>query len=89
MSTTKIIIQDFIILIAASSAPFRVYTDADDINYLIPHQISNNILKKITRIINVDLKKVFTNFWKFGNAAALIIPITLDATNGRVVKSGN
>lgn len=50
----------------------------DDIDYLIPHQASMNMLKTLAQLIKLPFEKVKTNMDKYGNTAAASIPILLD-----------
>ena len=49
-----------------------------EIDYMLPHQASIGMLKKLADIIGIDWSKVLTNMDKYGNTAAASIPILLD-----------
>jgi 3-oxoacyl-[acyl-carrier-protein] synthase-3 len=53
----------------------------EDINYMIPHQPSINILKKTAEIIGLPFSKVMTNMEKYANTSGGTIPIMLDEVN--------
>lgn len=50
----------------------------DDIKYLLPHQPSIGILKKIAKEIDMPFEKVKTNMDKYANTSGGTIPILLD-----------
>ena len=53
----------------------------DDINYLLPHQPSIGILKKIAKEIEMPFEKVKTNMDRYANTSGGTIPILLDEVN--------
>jgi 3-oxoacyl-[acyl-carrier-protein] synthase-3 len=53
----------------------------DDIDYMIPHQPSINILKKTAEIIGLPWEKVMTNMEKYANTSGGTIPLLLDEVN--------
>lgn len=53
----------------------------DDIDYLIPHQPSIQILKKTAEIIGLPWEKVMTNMDRYANTSGGTIPILLDEVN--------
>lgn len=57
---------------------------ADDINMLVPHQPSINILKLVAKDVGLPMDKVKTVMDKYGNIAGASIPIALDDA----IKSG-
>jgi 3-oxoacyl-[acyl-carrier-protein] synthase-3 len=57
---------------------------ADDINMLVPHQPSINILKLVAKDVGLPMHKVKTIMDKYGNIAGASIPIALDDA----IKSG-
>jgi 3-oxoacyl-[acyl-carrier-protein] synthase-3 len=57
---------------------------ADDINMLVPHQPSINILKLVAKDVGLPMGKVKTVMDKYGNIAGASIPIALDDA----IKSG-
>lgn len=61
----------------------------DDIDYLIPHQPSIQILKKTAEIIGLPWEKVMTNMDRYANTSGGTIPILLDEVNksGKLKKS--
>ena len=52
----------------------------DDINFLIPHQPSINILRKTAEIIGLPWERVMVNMDKYANTSGGTIPILLDET---------
>lgn len=53
----------------------------DDIKYLLPHQPSIGILKKIAEEIEMPFEKVKTNMDRYANTSGGTIPILLDEVN--------
>jgi 3-oxoacyl-[acyl-carrier-protein] synthase-3 len=61
----------------------------DDIDYMIPHQPSINILKDTAKIIGLPFEKVLTNMDRYANTSGGTIPILLDEANrAGILKSG-
>lgn len=50
----------------------------DDIDWVIPHQPSHNIMIKTAEILGIPLNKVIFNMGDFGNTAGASIPMALD-----------
>lgn len=55
--------------------------DISEINHLVPHQPSINILKETARIINFNFEKVAKTMHIYANTAGASIPVTLDHLN--------
>ena len=55
--------------------------EVSDINYMIPHQPSIEILKKTAQILGFPFEKVMTNMDKYANTSGGTIPILLDEIN--------
>lgn len=53
----------------------------DEVDLLIPHQPSINILKETARIIGMPFEKVMTNMDRYANTSGGTIPILLDEVN--------
>lgn len=53
----------------------------DDIDYLIPHQPSIEILKRTAEKIGLPFEKVMTNMDRYANTSGATIPILLDEVN--------
>jgi 3-oxoacyl-[acyl-carrier-protein] synthase III len=53
----------------------------DDIDIMIPHQPSINILKKTAKVIGLPFEKVMTNMDRYANTSGGTIPILLDEVN--------
>lgn len=65
-------------------------TNIDDIDMLVPHQPSINILKIIANKINLPMNKVKTVMDRYGNIAGASIPIALDeALKNKQIVKGN
>lgn len=62
----------------------------DDVDYLIPHQPSINILKVTAEKLGLPFEKVMTNMDRYANTSGGTIPILLDETlkSGKI-KKGN
>ena len=60
----------------------------NEIDFMIPHQPSINLLKKTAEIIGLPFDKVFTNMDKYANTSGGTIPILLDEVNraGKLIK---
>jgi 3-oxoacyl-[acyl-carrier-protein] synthase-3 len=56
-------------------------TNIDDIDYLIPHQPSIQILRDTAKIIGLPFEKVMTNMERYANTSGGTIPILLDEVN--------
>jgi len=56
----------------------RTNINKDDVNHIIPHQPSINILKKTAEILDVDFSKFGTSMEEYANTAGASIPVTLD-----------
>jgi 3-oxoacyl-[acyl-carrier-protein] synthase-3 len=56
----------------------RTNINKDDVNHVIPHQPSINILKKTAEILDVDFSKFGTSMEEYANTAGASIPVTLD-----------
>lgn len=54
-----------------------------DVDFMIPHQPSINILKKTAEIIGLPFEKVMTNMEKYANTSGGTIPILLDELNSK------
>ena len=50
----------------------------DQVDHLVPHQPSINILKETAKIINLPFSKVATSMQVYANTAGASIPVTLD-----------
>lgn len=62
----------------------------DDIDYMIPHQPSIQILKDTADIIGLPFEKVLTNMDRYANTSGGTIPILLDEANrAGKLKQGN
>lgn len=75
-------------------AILKVLTDAgltvEDVDYLIPHQPSINILRVSAEKIGLPFHKVMTNMDKYANTSSATIPIILDETvKAGKIKKGN
>ena len=66
----------------------RTNINKDDITHIIPHQPSINILKKTSKILDIDFSKFATSMGEFANTAGASIPITLSKiyNEGRLKK---
>lgn len=62
----------------------------NDIDYMIPHQPSIQILQKTAEIIGIPFEKVMTNMEKYANTSGGTIPILLDEVKrAGKLKKGN
>jgi len=53
----------------------------DDVDYIVPHQPSINILKKSAEKLGLPFEKMLTNMDKYANTSGGTIPILLDENN--------
>ena len=49
----------------------------EEINCLLPHQASKNVLKELSKKLGIPMSKVKTNLERYGNTAAASIPILI------------
>lgn len=56
-------------------------TSKDKIKWVIPHQPSIQILKKLASTLDIPFEKVKTNMDKYANTSAATIPLLLDEVN--------
>ena len=49
----------------------------DDIDWVIPHQPSHNVLKETARILGIAEDKVYFNMERYGNTAGASVPMAL------------
>lgn len=50
----------------------------NDIDIFIPHQANLRIIETVGKMMNIDMKKVFSNVHAYGNTSAASIPIAMD-----------
>ncbi len=64
---------------------------SEDIDFVIPHQPSIRILKKVAEEVNIPFEKVMTNMDRYANTSGGTIPIVLDETfkSGKVKPGQN
>lgn len=51
--------------------------DADDINWIVPHQANLRIINAVANNLKVPMEKVLVNIERFGNTTAATIPLCL------------
>lgn len=58
----------------------------DDIDWVIPHQPSHNVLKETARILGISKDKVYFNMENYGNTAGASVPMALydGIKNGKI-----
>ena len=63
----------------------------NDIDLMIPHQPSIDILKKTAEIIGLPESKLMTNMDKYANTSGATIPLLLDEVHhgGKIEKGNN
>ena len=62
----------------------------DEIDHVIPHQPSVNLLKAISSEVGIPFHKFWLHMDRFGNTAAATVPIALDeATRSGTVRLGD
>jgi 3-oxoacyl-[acyl-carrier-protein] synthase-3 len=78
-------------MIAASKqALAQIGMELNEIDLVIPHQANLRIIEAITKKLNLNADKVFTNLHKYGNTSAASIPIALaEALEEGRIKPGN
>ena len=59
---------------------------ADDIRWVIPHQVNRRILESAFRRINIPMDRVVINIERYGNTSAGSVPVALDEAvrDGRI-----
>lgn len=64
--------------------------EMDDIDWIVPHQVNDRILKTISERLGFPLAKIYRNLDKYGNTSAASVPIALDeAVRGDVIRTGD
>jgi 3-oxoacyl-[acyl-carrier-protein] synthase-3 len=62
----------------------------EDVDLIVPHQVTRNITERLMRIANLPIEKAMITVHKYGNTAAASIPLALaDAIEEGRVKSGS
>jgi 3-oxoacyl-[acyl-carrier-protein] synthase-3 len=62
----------------------------EDVELVVPHQVTRGITERIMRIVNMPVEKAMITVNKYGNTAAASIPLALaDALEEGKVKSGS
>ncbi len=62
----------------------------NDVDLMVPHQPSINILKKTAELVGLPFEKVMTNMDRYANTSGGTIPILLDELNrGGKIKAGD
>ena len=59
---------------ALGKSPYKL----EDINWIIPHQANERIVRSLAEKLNVSMDKVCLTVNQFGNTSASTIPIALD-----------
>ena len=59
----------------------RAHVSAEDIDWVVPHQASHNIVVETANQLGMPLHKFFINFARVGNTSAASIPVALDEAN--------
>lgn len=54
---------------------------ADDVKYIIPHQVNIRIIEAALKRLNIPIDKVVINLDKYGNTSSASIPIAIDELN--------
>lgn len=76
--------------IAVGETLKKVGWDADEIDLVVPHQVSERIARKVSKRARIPIEKVMLTLHKYGNCAAASIPIALgEAMNEGMVKRGD
>ncbi|WP_350342878.1 beta-ketoacyl-ACP synthase III [Proteinivorax tanatarense] len=64
--------------------------DIEDVQYIIPHQANLRMIEYISKKLNVDMDKLYTNIERYGNTSSASIPIALDEMNEKgLLKKGD
>jgi 3-oxoacyl-[acyl-carrier-protein] synthase-3 len=62
----------------------------DDIDWVIPHQPSHNVLKETARILGIAEDKVYFNMERYGNTAGASVPMALyDGIKNGSIQNGD
>jgi 3-oxoacyl-[acyl-carrier-protein] synthase-3 len=59
----------------------RAGVGVDDVDWVVPHQASTNIVVDTAKALDLPLHKFFINFAMVGNTSAASIPVALDEAN--------
>ena len=66
---------------ATREALDRAGVGVDDVDWVVPHQASTNIVHDTAKALGVGLSRFILNFDRVGNTSAASIPIALDEAN--------
>lgn len=62
----------------------------NDIDWIVPHQPSHNVLKETARELNISVEKVLFNMKRYGNTAGASVPMALyDGIKTGKIKNGD
>lgn len=62
---------------------------ADDVNWVVPHEANLRIIEAVARRANVSLEKVIINIQHYGNTSAATIPLALWDEESKLKKGDN
>ena len=62
---------------------------ADDVNWVVPHEANLRIIEAVARRANVSLEKVIINIQHYGNTSAATIPLALWDEEAKLKKGDN
>ena len=64
--------------------------NADDLDFVLPHQANSRIVEIISRKLKVPMDKFYMNMDEYGNTSSASIPIALnEMTEKGLIKSGD
>jgi 3-oxoacyl-[acyl-carrier-protein] synthase-3 len=62
----------------------------DEVDLIIPHQANHRIISAVTKVLELDADRVFSNVHAFGNTGSASVPLALwDAHNQGLIREGN
>jgi len=59
---------------------------AEDINWIVPHQANQRILESVANMMDFPLEKVLINIAKYGNTTSATIPLCMGEFESRFKK---
>jgi 3-oxoacyl-[acyl-carrier-protein] synthase-3 len=63
--------------------------DADDVNWLVPHQANRRIIESVAKMLDFPMERVMMNIHKYGNTTAATIPLCLWEWEDQLNKGDN
>ena len=75
---------------AAKKVCEQANVEINDVDIIIPHQANIRIIESATKLLKVDVDKIFVNLEKYGNTSSASIPVAVcEAVESGRLKRGN